>query len=787
MDKFEGRQRALLTTAALTSALISVPGAGTQPLTNGPAPEDPPLAVTDFERALTINDRYRRLAVNLPEVPFWVTEETFAYLRSSHGEHEFLLVNAATGEKRSAFDQVRLAAALNNVSHRSHKPENLPFDRFKLTDSGSRLIFRSGNELWSCDLASYTCTYTELLPSDPDYQEVRYDYTPAATNDPGKTSVSPDGKWSAYIKNYNIFLRSEDGSKDVPLSWDGSEGNYYAFSTLRWSPDSRHLAAYRIRPGEKREVHYLESSPTDQLQPKFSSIVYPKAGDVLSVPQPVLFDIAGRRPIVIENVLFSNPFHISPIKWWKDARGFTFLYNQRGHQIYRLIEVDATTGRTRALVEEASKTFVNYLPLSGDQYRTGKTFRYDVDDGKEIIWASERDGHEHLYLFDGRTGALKNQITSGDWVVRSVNYVDPTQRVIWFEASGMNPDEDPYFVHAYRIGFNGKGLTALTPEPANHHIEFSASGRYYVDLSSRVDLPARTTLYRAKDNAKLMDVETGEISELIAAGWQPPISFHAKGRDGKTDIWGVIHLPANFDPKRRYPVVESIYAGPQGSFVPKSFRPVTDPLTQLGFIVVQIDGMGTNNRSRSFHDVIWRNLKDAGFPDRILWHKAAAVEFPWYDISNVGIFGGSAGGQNAVGALLFHPEFYKVAVANSGCYDNRMDKLWWNEQWMGWPVGTEYSQSSDIDNAHRLRGKLMLVVGEMDKNVDPSSTFQLADRLIKAGKDFEMVYVPGADHGAPGTFTNRKLLDFFVRNILRQNPPNWNAVQVELPKDKSGE
>jgi dipeptidyl aminopeptidase/acylaminoacyl peptidase len=228
--------------------------------------------------------------------------------------------------------------------------------------------------------------------------------------------------------------------------------------------------------------------------------------------------------------------------------------------------------------------------------------------------------------------------------------------------------------------------------------------------------------------------------------------------------------------------VENIYAGPTGSFVPKSFSALVEPLTQMGFIVVQIDGMGTNNRSRAFHDIAWKNLKDAGFPDRILWHKAASAKYSWYDISNVGIFGGSAGGQNAVSALLFHSDFYKVAVANSGCYDNRMDKIWWNEQWMGWPVGIEYSLSSAIDNAHRLQGKLMLVVGEMDRNVDPSSTFQMADRLIKAGKYFDMLVVPSADHGAPGNYSELKLLDFFVRNILGQIPPNWNALPIELLK-----
>ncbi|MCC8938848.1 DPP IV N-terminal domain-containing protein [Bradyrhizobium sp. Arg62] len=740
---------------------------------------NPPLVQSDYERALTVGDRYGQLTVNVPDVPSWLPEsEAFVYRRTTQGKRQFMLVNAATGVKRPAFDQIRLAAALNRRSHKNYKADDLPFARFKLTDNGQKLSFDIENTRWNCDLASYLCTSTQVR------RWVSYDDTPPVENHSRKTSESPDGKWNAYIRNYNIFLRSKDGLQDVPLTWDGSEGNYYALSTLRWSPDSTHLAGYRIRPGDQRKIHYIESSPVDRIQPKHSTMTYPKPGDALALSQPVLFDIISRRVIAIDDIAFPNPYGLSPIQWWKDGRGFTFEYNRRGHQVYRLVEVDAATGQVRSLIEELSQTFIDYERL---QPRTGKTFRYDVEDGKEIIWASERDGHEHLYLFNGRTGELKNQITRGDWVVRAVYYVDPIKRQIWFGASGSNPGEDPYFVHAYRIDFDGKGLTALTPEQANHHIEFSPGGRYYVDLWSRIDLPPRMVLYRASDNAKLVDVESADISDLIGVGWRPPLSFNAKGRDGKTDIWGVIHLPVNFDPNKRYPVVEDVYAGPHRSFVPKSFSTRVEPLTQLGFIVVQIDGMGTNNRSRAFHDVAWKNLKDGGFPDRIVWHKAASARYSWYDISNVGIFGTSAGGQNAVNALLFYPEFYKAAVANSGCYDNRLDKMGWSEQWMGWPVGIEYSQSSAIDNAHRLQGKLMLIVGEMDRNVDPSSTFQLADRLIKAGKYFDMLYVPGADHGAPGTYAELKLLDFFVRNILGQRPPNWNAVLTEMPKSKEGD
>ena len=251
-----------------------------------------------------------------------------------------------------------------------------------------------------------------------------------------------------------------------------------------------------------------------------------------------------------------------------------------------------------------------------------------------------------------------------------------------------------------------------------------------------------------------------------------------KGRDGTTEIWGVIIRPTNFDPKKKYPVIENIYAGPQGSFVPKSFQAYNPMQSQaeLGFIVVQIDGMGTSNRSKAFHDVAWQNLGDAGFPDRILWHKAVAAKYSYYDLSRVGIYGTSAGGQNATGGLLFHPEFYHVAYSNSGCHDNRMDKIWWNEQWMGWPIGPHYGASSNVDNAHKLRGRMMLLVPEMDTNVDPASTMQVVDALIRANKTFELVVVPGANHGAGGAFTTRKRNDWFVKNLLGLDPPNWNAI-----------
>ena len=388
---------------------------------------------------------------------------------------------------------------------------------------------------------------------------------------------------------------------------------------------------------------------------------------------------------------------------------------------------------------------------------------------------SERDGWNHLYMLDGETGQVKHQITQGEWPVRGVDSVDVANRRIWFRASGMNPEQDPYFVHYYRIDFDGTGLVAYTEADGMHEVTFSPDHQYYIDQWSRVDQPPIVELRRTADRSLVMELERADAAALLATGWQYPEVFVAKGRDGVTDIWGIIIRPTNFDPNRSYPVIESIYAGPHGSHVPKTFSTHTSrtSVAELGFIVAQIDGMGTNNRSKAFHDVAWQNIKDAGFPDRILWHQAVASEYDYYDVTRVGIYGGSAGGQNSMAALLWHGDFYDVAFSSVGCHDNRMDKIWWNEAWMGWPIGPHYSESSNVDNAWRLQGKLLLVVGELDRNVDPSSTLQVVNALIEADKDFDFLLFPGGGHGSGGDFGARKRNDYFVRHLLGVEPPAW--------------
>ena len=353
--------------------------------------------------------------------------------------------------------------------------------------------------------------------------------------------------------------------------------------------------------------------------------------------------------------------------------------------------------------------------------------------------------------------------------------MDEDKRQITFRASGREPGQDPYYLHTYRVNFDGTGLLRLTKGDGTHSTHVSPDKTVFIDTWSRVDLPPRHALRRVSDGKLLCELETADAKDLYATGWQHAERFVAKDRDGKFDIHGIICRPSNFDPKKKYPVVEVIYAGPHGSFVPKGWRSRygqwRDELMELGFITVQIDGKGTNHRGREFQHFAHKNINDAGFPDRIKWMQAAAKKYPYMDISRVGIYGGSAGGQNAMAAMLWHGEFYKAAAADCGCHDNRMDKVWWNEQWMDYPVGPHYAEQSNTVNAHRLQGALLLTVGELDTNVDPASTYQVVNALIKADKDFEFLMFPGGGHGiGESRYAARKRMDFFVRHLHGVEP-----------------
>ena len=717
----------------------------------------------------------RPAALNERLTPHWLDGDArFWYRADRTGGREFVLVDSDTGNRRPAFDHAKLAAGLSKAAGTEYAADRLPFTSIEFVRDGKAIRFVVGKAAWTCDLTGYECKRAGDAdpPPDqapPDESEDAPDPLQAAQPRPRRTEPaearSPDGNWTAAVKDHNVVVRAADG-KETALTSDGTEAKRYGL--LSWSPDSTALAAFRITPGDDKPVHLVESSPKGGGRAVLSSRPYPLPGDAFTRYELRLFAPAAGKavPCAADPINFGFP----RLRWAKTGHAVTYEQVDRGHQRFRLVEVDAATGTHRHLIDERSKTFVWTT-----HFEAGHPAQVTwLSKSNEFIHASEKSGWRHLYLVDAKTGEEKNPITRGEWVVRGIDRVDEDARQVWFRASGVVPGQDPYFVHHYRVNLDGTGLVALTAGDGTHTAQLSPTRKYLIDSWSRVDKPPVHELRRA-DGTRVAEVERADVSGL--PDWAAPEVFTAKGRDGSTDIWGVVHRPKGFDPKKTYPVIESIYAGPHGAFVPKAFSAGRRfaALTDLGFVVVQIDGMGTAHRSKAFHDVCWQNLKDAGFPDRILWHKAVAAKYPWYDVSRVGITGGSAGGQSASAALLFHGDFYSAAVSGCGCHDNRMDKASWNEQWMGHPVGPQYAASSNIDHAHKLRGKLLLVVGELDTNVPPESTYRLCDALIKAGKDFDFVLVPGGGHGMGGSYGQRRLEDFFVRHLLKQEPPDRNA------------
>ncbi|GAB5406272.1 MAG: hypothetical protein Aurels2KO_45030 [Aureliella sp.] len=574
----------------------------------------------------------------------------------------------------------------------------------------------------------------------------------------GRSAKSPDGRWECFVKNDNLWVRG-DGDEHQ-LSDDGTEQDSYSPLYVRWAPDSAHVMAFKTRVVPERKVYLIESSPDDQLQPKLDSYPYRKPGDELPTRTTCLFSMDELQQIPVDNSLMPNPWSLRFRRWSESGDRFYLHYNQRGHQHLRLLEVMSETGQVSAVIDESSETFLHYSDA-------GKSVCEWLG-ADEILWASERSGWNHLYRYSVSEKKLLGAVTQGAWNVKRVVDVDEERGGIWLIAVGVADGQDPYHEHFCRVDMSGENFLVLTDGDGTHSIEFQQDRRFFIDRWSRVDLAPVRQLRDSATGQLICDLTREDTSERFTQR-RLTERFVAKGRDGETDIWGIIHWPQNFDPSRRYPIVENIYAGPHDHHVPKSFRARyghQHTIADAGCIVVQIDGMGTAWRSKAFHDVCYKNLRDAGFPDRIAWIKAAAEKYPQMDLSRVGIYGGSAGGQNAMAALLWHNDFYKVAVADCGCHDNRMDKIWWNEQWMGWPVDDSYVANSNMENAHLLKGHLMLIVGERDHNVDPATTTQVVKRLINHDKDFEFVLVPGVGHGSAETpWASRKRLRFLAEHL----------------------
>ncbi|TWU45343.1 Prolyl tripeptidyl peptidase precursor [Novipirellula aureliae] len=556
-------------------------------------------------------------------------------------------------------------------------------------------------------------------------------------------------------------------TKDQQGSWqpvaevNALLGDQDRLTSPQISPDDRFLAIWKKTEIPTKSVATIESSPKDGGRAVLRQRPYLLPGDPVDQFELIVCDTETWEPLELELPIFD--FGTPRIRFFRDHE-ILIQKVDRGHQRFRLFCIDPATASVRTPIDESTDTFIWTMNGPGFPILTY------LEKSDQVIYASERSGWRHLYLVDLDSDGLLKPITQGEFLVRDLIEVDEENQTIDLAIGSYHADQDPYHKHLARVKFDGSHFVVLSDGNGDHQWQFSPDRRYVVVSYSRVDQPPIHELRRCDDGSIVATLAIAKrIPQSDEILWEMPTVFSAKGRDGQTDIWGLITFPPNYDPDadRKYPVIEAIYAGPHGSHVPKRYRgsPFHKDLNDLGFIVVQIDGQGTANRSKAFHDVCWQNLKDAGFPDRIAWMKAAAKEYPGMDLDRVGIYGTSAGGQNAMGALLFHGDFYKAAMAACGCHDNRMDKASWNEQWMGYPVGPHYAECSNVDNAHRLEGNLLLILGELDSNVPPESTLRVVDALIKADKDFEFLMVPGIGHSSGGPYGWRRTKDFFVRAL----------------------
>jgi len=678
---------------------------------------------------------------------------------------EYMYVNAVDGKKIKAFDNAIVAAALSKAADTAISAPKLNVQDLRFDLPGSTIFMLINNKWFAYDPENNTARKVDK-PAIDKPKEIGWTRPRSRWGRFRADSISPNRKQKAFVRNGNIYLTETESGKSAPLTYDGNPLKPYG--ELSWSPDGAYLVCYRIIPQEERQVSIIFSSLPNTTRGEVKTRGYAQPGDEFTSYEMHVINVKTKAIVKVNSEAID--FFNAPVIRWRHGDNLHFTYEKvdRGHQRFRVIDVDASTGETRNIIDEKTNTFI-YQNLIYTNYQPEK---------HEIIWSSEKDGWRHLYLIDELTGKEKNQITKGEWVVRDIDSIDTKKREVWFRASGMNPGEDPYHIHYYRIKFDGTGLTKLTDHTqATHLLTFSPDRSFYLDTYSTMMSPPVTELRRTADGSLVMKLEQADISQYLALGFQLPEIFKAKGRDGKTDIWGIVYRPSKFDTKKKYPIIENIYAGPHDSFVPKAFRHYGEmqSIAELGFIVVQMDGMGTANRSKAFHDVCWKNIADGGFPDRIAWMKSLATKYAYVDSTRVGIYGTSAGGQNSLGALLFHPEFYDAAVSACGCHDNRVDKQWWNEQWMGYPVGKHYDEQSNVTNAAKLKGDVLLIVGEVDTNVPPESTYRVADALIKANKDFELLVVPGMGHSDGGTYGRRKKRDFFVKKLHGVNAPNRNG------------
>jgi len=596
--------------------------------------------------------------------------------------------------------------------------------------------------------------------------------------------ISPDGKKAVFIRDWNLWVKDLDTKKEAQLTTDGVKDYGYATDNagwkhsdaaiVSWSPDSKKVATFQQ---DQRKVNEMYLVTTNVGAPRLEQWKYPLPGDpYIPTIRRVVIDVETAK-VVSLNIPpdphratmsddISSSGSLDDIDWSPDAGEVAFVSSSRDHKNAKVRIANAATGQVREVFEENVKT----------QFESGRgaiNWRY-LSKTNEIIWYSERDNWGHLYLYDSKTGNLKQQITKGDWLVGKVLRIDEKKRTIYFTGYGREKG-NPYFSYFYKIGFDGKSLTLLTPETGNHTVYLSPSGDHFVDVYSQPDVPPVAN-FRNTKGALITNLGKADISGLQAKGWKAPTPVTVKAADGETDIYGLVFTPSNMDPAKKYPVIDYIYPGPQGGSVGSwSFSPSrgdNQALAELGFIVVVIEGTSNPYRSKSFHDMSYGNMAENTLPDQITAIRQLSETYP-IDTTKVGIWGHSGGGFATAAALLRYPDFFKVGIAESGNHDNRNYEDDWGERYNGLVENSDYAAQANQLYAKNLKGKLMLVHGMMDDNVPPYNTLLVVEALQKANKDFDLVIFPNARHGFGeySSYMMRRRWDYFVKHLLGAEPP----------------
>jgi len=759
--------------------------------------QSPQITSADYERAAKHMSReWNGLVHDQIGGMSWTNNEFLVYDKQTADGKQFVLVDMAKQEKREAFDQVKLAAVLNEELQEAYDPDNLPLRAIEYDGTDEKIRFKIGAKTYVCRLSDYSLTEegATLLRAKPNEH------------------VSPNGQLAAFVKDHNLWVRDLTSGKSTQLTFDGQEDYGYATdnagwtrsdrAVLRWSPNSDKIATFQQ---DARGVGEMYLTSTNIGHPTLEAWKYPLPGDekIFTIERVIIH--LGPRPKVVRlkrgkefqrgtttDHITNRSGELLDAQWSVDGSQFAFVTGSRDHKIAELQVANANTGVVRSVYTEKVDTYYESANNAAQGSPDGPLYWKVLFDSNEFIWFSEKTNWRHLYLHDLSTGNVKKTITEGEWATQQIMFIDEEKREIYFTVGGKD-EGNPYYHYLYKANFDGSGLQNLTPELGAHRFNFSPDKQFIVDTYSQLDAPPVTVL-RNTNGEVMLELEKANIDALKAAGWQAPVEFSVKARDNETALYGIIVLPTDYDERRSYPVLNYLYPGPQsGSVGNYGFRPVWrdfQAVAELGFIVVAVDALGTPGRSKSFHDYYYGNMGDNGIPDQMAAIKQLAETYRGMDLDRVGIYGHSGGGFASTRAILAYPDFYKVAVSSSGNHENRNYEADWAEKWQGLLVEnkiegkedgtTNYDNQANLLLAENLKGKLLLAHGSMDSNVPPSNTMLMVDALIKANKDFDLLIFPNKRHGYGdmNPYFTRKKWDYWVKHLLHAEPPKEVSLEI---------